>query len=258
MIRLVRAETLKLASLPSIWVASALTLVIPVLLAMLDAQVLRHALQTGQTGDLESTSTVDGGFGQLIFGLVGVVVLGVVSISSEYARNARTVGAGRQISTTMTAAPARGHLMAAKLVVLVVWVTVLAAVTIPATVRVSHVGLGDYATPLGRELWTRSLGVLAYWVAMALIGFCLAAVLRNGVIPLVLLITNVSVVSFSLLLAGVTPLARFLPDMAAYPLFLTEHPMAHPLVGGAAATVLALWAVAAVAATLASYAARDA
>lgn len=256
--RMLRAEVMKMATLPSIWVASILTVVIPTVLTVLSGRYLRSALESGHTGDLSGTSTVDEGFAQLSYGLVGVVAIGVLSISSEYARNPRTVGAGRQITTSLAAAAHRGRLVAAKLGVLAAWVALLAAVTIPATLMLSHWALGPYATHLGSGVWSRSAGLLAYWMVMALLSFAIAGIARNGVIPLTLLIANASVVSFSLLAAKVTSLARFLPDVAAYPLFVTGIPIRQHLSGASAVVTLIVWAVAAVAALTASFQFRDA
>lgn len=256
--RSLHAEWVKLWTLPAAWVASVLAVALPVGLAALNARFLHRVLDSGQTGGLLTTSTVDEGFGQLTFGLIGVVVLGVVSISSEYTRNARTVGAGRQVSTTMVAAPRRGLLMTKKLVVLSLWVAALGAVTVPLTLWVSTTLLGEHATALDESALRRGLWAGAYWVAVALLAFALAALTRNGIIPLVLLISNVSVVSFSLLAAQVTTWARYLPDLAAYPTFMTSHPMDDPLSPAAGAAVLAGWCAVGVTAALTSYTRRDA
>lgn len=252
-----RAEAIKLATLPSVWLASALAVAFPVLFAAVNAQMLHRALVTGQTAGLLSTSTANEGWGQLTFGVIGIVVFGVVAISSEYTQNAQAVDGSRQISTTMAASPRRLPVLMAKLVLVILWVIALGTLTVPTTVATAQGLLGPYATPLGPDLMLRFAGVLTYWVVMALLSFMLATLTRNGLVPLVLLLTNASMVSFSLLLARVTDLARFLPDIAAYSLFLTETPVAQPLATGSAIIVLTIWGAASCGVALCAYVLRD-
>lgn len=258
MMSTLRAEAIKLATLPSVWLASTLAVVFPVLFAVTNAQMLRQALATGQTSGLLSTSTANEGWGQLTFGVVGIVVFGVVAISSEYTQNTQAVDGSRQVSTTMAALPKRLAVLVAKLVLVVLWVLVLGAITIPVTVATTQVLLGPYATPLGPDLMVRFAGVLAYWVVMALLSFMLATLTRSGLVPLAFLLTNASMVSFSLLLAKVTDLARFLPDIAAYSLFLTESPVSQPLATVSAIIVLTIWGAASCGVALCTYVLRDA
>lgn len=243
MMRTLWAETVKLATLPATWVATALMVAVPPMLALLNARMLTHALETGTTGGLLSTETVDEGFGQLTLGIVGVAVLGVTAISSEYARNARTVGSGRQISTTSTACPRRLRLFIAKLAALSTWVVVASAVAIPLTVAASRSALGSWATPWQDHMRMRGLNAGLFWLAMAWMAFGITALLRNGIVPLAILITNASMVSFSLLAAKATEWAKYLPDLAAYPSFLDAQPMVRPLPASSGQLVLAAWAI---------------
>ncbi|WP_127841177.1 ABC transporter permease [Actinomyces wuliandei] len=256
--RLVLAELLKLATLPSVWLASALAVGVPAVLASLNASTLRRALSTGDTGELLDTSTVDAGFGSLVYGTVGIVVLGVVAMSSEYARTAQSRGRTRQVSTTMAATPRRGRLVAAKLLALVSWTTLLAAAAIPAAVLLSDRLLGPYATALDHDPVRRMAGVLLSWVTTAILSLTLTAVTRNGVLSLVLLVTNSSVVSLSLLISLVTDWARYLPDTAAISTFLVTPPVSAALDPGPAAVVCAGWAAGAVAVTSWCWVGRDA
>lgn len=89
---MVRAELKKLCTLTSIWVATVSCILVPVGLAALSARAAHRALSAGGQRGLLSASTVDAGFGHLIFGTIGVVVIGVIIMSSEYARNAQKVG----------------------------------------------------------------------------------------------------------------------------------------------------------------------
>lgn len=252
------AEARKLVTLPAVWVAAALAIGLPVALAAANAAVLRHALETGDTEGFVSTSTLDEGFGQLTFGIVGVVVLAVVAVSSEYARSGKRAGASRQVLTTMVAQPRRGGVVAAKLVVLVTGTVALAAVAIPLTLYVSQQGLGRYATDFSAVLVQRAGGATAYWVCTALLASGVTFLTRSGVVPMALLITNASMVSVSLLVAPLTPLAKYLPDLAAYPSFLTDLPVADHLAPAVGLAVCAVWSAASIVAAAASYFLRDA
>ena len=80
---------------------------------------------------------------------------------------------------------------------------------------------------------------------MGLIALAVTVFARSGVIPLIVLIANSSVVSLSFLLLQVTPLARFLPDLAGIRLFARESFAAFddvldPLTGG---LVMGAWAL---------------
>ena len=96
---MVRAELKKLCTLTS---ATVSCILVPVGLAALSARAAHRALSAGGQRGLLSASTVDAGFGHLIFGTIGVVVIGVVIMSSEYARNAQKVGRSRQLTTTIS------------------------------------------------------------------------------------------------------------------------------------------------------------
>lgn len=252
------AELRKLLSLPATWLGSALTVLLPVGAAALMGSQLATALRAGETAGLLSTSSTDEGFGQLTLGLVGVCVLAVTIVSSEYAKNAGDVGGARQVTTTMIAVPARGKLMAAKLAVLVAWVVGLAVATMPLTLWVSALTLGEYATDFGATLVPRSLGALLYWVTMALLAAAITTLTRTGTIPLVVLIANASLISVSLLLSQLTSWVKVLPDVAGLATFLTDLPIEGALSVPAAVAISLAWAVAAALTAVGSHVVRDA
>lgn len=257
MIAALDGECRKLVTLPAVWLAAALTIGLPPALAALNAAVLRRALDTGRVDGLLSTSTTDEGFGQLTFGIVGVIVLAVVAMSSEYTRSGQRSGGSRQLLSTMVALPRRGRVVVAKVVAVTACTIAMAAITIPLTLAVSRSGLGPYASAFP-DMLSRSIGATAYWVCMALLALGLTALTRNGVVPMVALITNASMISFSLLAARATDLAKYLPDLAAYPSFISEHPMPQPLEPMAGLAVLGVWGAVAIAAVAISYVVRDA
>lgn len=255
---LVKAELKKLCTLTSIWVATVICILVPVGLAALSARAVHRALSTGEKRGMLSTSTVDAGFGHLIFGTIGVVVIGVIIMSSEYVRNAQKVGRSRQLTTTMIAAPRRFRAVVSKIIVLCMWVIATSVAATALTIITSRHILGEYASPLDETYWWRIAGVSVFWVTMALISCAFTAVTRSGVLPLVVLLANSTVLSFSRLLALVTDSARYLPDTAALSTFLVESPVENAVNTATGFYVCAAWALLAIVIIVVSWVTRDA
>jgi len=224
----VRAELVKLAGLPSVWAAAVLGLVVPPLIAFLNSRAV--------------AAGVDSGYQELVFGVIGVLVLGAVSVGSEYR--------GRQITTSLICVPSRGRFLAAKTGALVLAVAPLA--TVSAVLTLGVVG------SLSAEAGPRIVGVVAYWVLTALLAYGITLLTRSGILPLTILILNTSVVSVTYLLTRVTPLAGYLPDLAGAQLFIRglDSPVGlTPLTGG---LVMAAWVLALLATAAAVFHRRDA
>lgn len=259
LLRLVAAETRKAATLPAVFAGLAVTVLGSLAVTLLNSFNVRNAAVSGNLELVADTSPVETVFAAVPLGTVGAVVLGVVVISSEYTANSHDAGGGRQITATLAAAPNRLSVLTAKALVTVLLVGVSAAVTIPSCLLLAQAVIGDAAVePNGAGgVAVRSLGAFVYWSLTALLALALTTLVRSGIIPMVLLIANSSLVSFSLLLSNVTPLARYLPDLAGTSLFLGSDPehyaafdlVLDPLPGGLvmATWTLGLLAVAAVA-----------
>lgn len=255
--RAMRAEALKLCTLPGIRVAGLLALAVPMLLAWLEGSQIRRAVETGQLGALYDTSTTDSGFTSLTVAQVGFVVLGVLSVSSEYVRNAQAVGRGRQLTSSMVATPGGARRMVAKLIVLLGFATVLAVAATAGTLAVARWALGGVEATWGNP-WPRVAGAVLFLVTMTVIAAALAELVRGGALPLTLLVINSSAASFSFLLSKVTPLARYAPDLALAHTFLTETAIQDPLSPGAGMLVGAAWGVAAIILAVLFHARREA
>ncbi|TDC57031.1 ABC transporter permease [Jiangella ureilytica] len=176
--------------------------------------------------------------------MVGAIVLGVVAVSSEY-------GGGRQIASTFAAMPRRPAVLAAKAAVVAVLVAAAAAAAFPAALLAARLVAGP--GPDADGVLGRAVGGGVYAVLTALIALAITVFARSGVVPLVVLVANGSVVSVSFLLYQVTPLARYLPDLAGMRMVAGEDRLAiddalAPVAGGLvmAAWTAALLAVAAV------------
>ncbi|RMI45200.1 ABC transporter permease [Streptomyces triticirhizae] len=237
----VGGEFLKAASLPATWATLGLTF-----LGTLGV-VLMSARREARLDPGAGASPADLAFDAAPLGVVGAVVLGVLAVSGEYRTNSPGAGGGRQLTTTLVAVPRRSAVLAAKAVVLVALVAAGAAVTLAASLTLARPALGDAAgAHEPGALVGRAVGVALYWALMALLALAVTVLARGPVLPLVWFLVNGSVVSFSALLAKVTPVARLLPDLAGLRLFAdassiaVDDPLA-PLPGG---LVMAAWAAA--------------
>ncbi|MEU4569924.1 hypothetical protein [Micromonospora sp. NPDC023956] len=240
------AELRKTATLPAAWAGIAVALLGSVAITLLNAFSTRAALDADQPETRAFTSPFETAFAAMPLGTVGAVVIGVIVFSSEYVANSTDAGGGRQITATLTASPRRVVLLAAKAATIVVFVAVVAVVTLPITVGIARVVIGGAGTETVTldEAVTRCLGGTLYWALTGLIAFAITVLTRSGIIPLIVLIVNSSVVSFSLLLTNLTPLAHWLPDMAGRRLFGGLHTIEGGLDAVPGALVMGGWTLA--------------
>lgn len=253
-IRVVAAELRKIATLPGTLVAVAVSLGGSLGITLLNALAVRDAVRTGQRALVAFTSPVETAFAAVPLVTVGAVILGVIAMSSEHTAEGPEAGGGRQITATFTAVPHRLTVLAVKAVAVGLLVIVTAAVTLPACLATAQVVIGGPAVTdvLGSTL-ARAAGAGLYWTLTALMALGLTVLTRSGLVPLIVLITNSSLVSVSILLTKITPLAYYLPDIAGMRLFTTDalglfDGALDPLTGGLvmSAWTLGILAVAAV------------
>ena len=256
--RVMRAEALKLCTLPGVRLATLLALAVPMLLTWLESSQIRSAVETGDLGGMIDASTTNTRFGSLTVGQVGFVVLGVLSVSSEYVRNTQAVGRCRQLTTSMVAMPGGARRMIAKLAVLLGFATVLAVAATAGTLAVARWALGDVEATWG-DPWPRAAAAVLFLVVMTVIAAALAELVRGGTLPLTLLVANAAAVSFTLLLSKVTSLAKYAPDIALTYTFMTDNNVVQdPLSPGAGALVGVTWGVAAIILAVLLHARREA
>jgi len=248
----VAAEWRKAVTLPATAVAMAVAVIGSVAITLVNSVTVRGALASGRPELVAYTSAPEAFFAAVPLGTVGAVVIGVVVVGSEYTVNSSDSGGGRQITTTLTAAPRRLPVLAAKALVAVGLVAVTAGVAVPASLALAHAVVGGAGANAGAAIVAgatatadtvvRAVGAAVYWALTALTALAVTVVTRNGIVPMTVLIVNNSLVSLSLLLSYVTPLARYLPDLAGIRLFAREHvafgDALAPLAGG---LVMAAW-----------------
>ncbi|WP_054940648.1 ABC transporter permease [Paenibacillus ihuae] len=227
------AELSKMFSLPGIWLAFLIGAVAPAVIAALDSIAQKAEIIAGV-----STRLSEVGYIGLALGVQGVIILGVLAVSSEYLTESSESGGGQQITTSLTAVSSRLHFLLAKAGAVIGLSILLCIVAIITTVSASHLILGEY-TPAFE--WSRLIGAVCYWIFTALLAFGFTVLTKNSTIPLAVLMINSSVVSFSVLLSKVTKLAFYLPDRAGIDMFMSMSDRIHtPFTGG---LVMFTWVV---------------
>ncbi|MED5016446.1 ABC transporter permease [Paenibacillus chibensis] len=239
--RAFNAELSKLFSLPGIWLAFLIGAVAPAVIAALDNTAQKEEIIAGV-----STRLSEVGYIGLGLGVQGVIILGVLAVSSEYLTESSESGGGQQITTSLTIVSSRLHFLLAKAGAVTVISILLCVVAMITTLLSTHLVLGEY-TPAFE--WSKLIGAACYWTFTALLAFGITVLTKNGMIPLAVLIINTSVVSFSFLLSKVTKLALYLPDRAGFDMFMSmSDSFLTPFTGGLVmfAWVVVLFIVAAI------------
>lgn len=236
---LLAAEARKMATYRPIgWVALA-GAALPLLLTWLNGSGARADLAAGRGGWVTEDLGIIGS-GELLLAAAASAAIGVLVVGTEYVALPELQGGGRQATTTALSVPHRGRVLAAKVLVAAAAVLVVALVAALGGLLVADRVLGEYAVPLDGERWGLGLRGAAYVALTGLLGLAVTAVLRNGLIPLIYLVGNSTVVSPSYLLTHVTDAAWYLPDTAAMTLMREPPDLGQPsaLVG---ALVGAAW-----------------
>ncbi|GAA3661266.1 hypothetical protein [Microbacterium marinilacus] len=178
---------------------------------------------------------------------IGPILLGVLAVATEYQ--------GGQFRTTLTAAPARVRLLAAKATAYLVTATIASAAAVGGGLATAAVVLAvrDHASD-GRSDGWHVAGAVVYPVMIGLLALSLAVLLRSLIPPLVAMLALVLIVSP--LVGASTEHARWLPDRAGALLYLEDGDPV--LTAGAGALVLLGWIAAAAITAVATFVARDA
>lgn len=177
-----------------------------------------------------STRLSEVGYIGLGLGVQGVIILGVLAVSSEYLTESSESGGGNQITTSLTVVSSRFHFLLAKASAVTAISILLSVVAILTTVSATNHILGEYAPAFEAS---RLIGAVCYWIFTALLAFGITVLTKNGIIPLAVLIINSSIVTVSYLLAKVTKLAFYLPDKAGVDMFMFTSDSFHtPFKGG--------------------------
>ncbi|MFI6577059.1 ABC transporter permease [Nocardiopsis sp. NPDC050513] len=252
MLDTVRSEAVKLRTVPSVLVACLATAVLTIGLAYLSGWSVGNALDTDPTRIVGNFTPESSGFDAIAYGQAGMVVLGVLAVSGEYA--------GGQIRTSLIAVPDRRRLLAAKAAAVTVAALVVSAVTVPGAFAVTQIGLGDHGYPWADvpdgPVPGALVGAVVYWVVLALLSAGLTVVVRNAVVPLVVLISLVLAGSFFLTM--LTDMADLLPDRAGAQMYDLRGGHAYDLTAVEGGAVMLAWTAAVWLAAAVLFTRRDA
>lgn len=232
-VRAVRSEITKILTLRSHLIAIALTVVLAAVFGYLTGLTSRNVLDANDpTLDANFTPQLSG-LVALVYGQIGIIVLGVLVAGSEYA--------GGQIRVSLAAVPNRNLFLAAKAAALTLVSLAVAVATVVSSGLAAEAGLGAH----GDMSWAAGnllTGAVCYLVLMSALGFALTMVTRNAVIPLALLITLTQAGSNLLLqTSSIGDLAKYLPDMAGMVMFFPDSPSHDILTATTGGLVMAAW-----------------
>jgi ABC-2 type transport system permease protein len=168
---ILRSEWIKALSLRSVRWSIATSIVAGLAMSLAMSFALRALMDEDLIGSYAEYLITVTGFPANLLSLV-FGVLGVFLFSSEYASG--------MILSTLTAAPRRGQLMAAKAVVLTVISVVIAAVVVISGAAIAVAVMPESASAVWTlQTLTSLLGTTLFLVAIALFSFALAGILRS-------------------------------------------------------------------------------
>lgn len=230
------AELVKLRTLPVVTAAVLGTIATAIVLAAAIA-----ASSTVPTSAVQVTLTT------IPFLQIGVILLGVLTVATEYQ--------GTQIRTTLTATPCRLRTLAGKSLAFLVTAVVTSGIAVGTGWSAAAITLSvRQLAPAGDvNLW-RTVGAAVYLVLIGSLAFALTVLLRSLIPPLVTMLSLVLIVSP--LAGSLTEHARWLPDKAGSLLYLIDTDAV--LTAGTGTLVLLAWVTTAGIAAGAAFIRRDA
>lgn len=238
--RAISSEFKKLLTLRFIrYVVAATTVLLP-LYALLTTPSVRDAISAGDPTLAPGITPESVGFDGIELGQVFLILLGSISVSSEYQFD--------QLKVSLLAVPNRLRLLGAKVLAVGVVSLLLGMVVVPLVAFISQLQLGEVGILHGGITVSYLLslgGAIVSWAAIALLSFALTIICRQALTPLLILIVTSQ---FTLVLVHLMPGAQYLPFSAGVQLYdpssiVAETPSAG-LGSGVALLVLTIWVVA--------------
>ena len=223
------AELSKLISLPFFWVACAAGLIVPNVIAIITSL-------SGSPG-----ASIDTGFSELSVGALGAIVLGGIAIGSEYVTEGEDSAGGQQITTSLIAIPSRIRLLMAKIGSIAISTFILSIIAISSVLITFLLLNGPEVLTINADLFVRIIGVIVYWIFLALFSFSLTVLTRDAIIPISVMVINSSGIAVTYLLTQVNPLATYLPDMAGQKMFTRSVDTGMELAPIAGGAIMGAW-----------------
>lgn len=205
-----RSELTKLLTLRSVaWSMLVAAVLVPVLAGAV-APSVAASIRSDDPSLAPGTTPELVGLEWVVFGQLGLIVMGVLAATTEY---------GGQLGTSLVAVPSRARLLAHKALALTLVAALVAIVGVPGMSVLSQLGLGELSVirdGVPASLLLRWALGCVYWVGMALIGLALGLLFRQALVPLFLLVT---LSQLSLILVVLFRPLRFLPTASGVMLF---------------------------------------
>ncbi|MEE8762878.1 ATP-binding cassette domain-containing protein [Bifidobacterium subtile] len=237
MIRLLRSECSKLFTARSTWIIAGAMLIGTWGMSYLNA----HEAVGVSTDDPRLYSNIPipaeyNDFDMAGWGYVFAISLGAIWAASEYGRSA-------QIRTTLAATPRRLRVFAAKALLCVATVALLAFLSMSGGVMVTHYLAHDGIDPLGLNpaVWGHLFALAYSWAMVALLSFAFGVLTRSAIPSLAVLLPLV--IGVGDFLAGLTPAFKYLPTVAAESMYTyaKSGSFLTPLLGG---IIVGIWGLA--------------
>ena len=220
----VGAELRKAAGSAPIQWALPLGMLLPPLLAWFNGSAIRAELDAGSIErDLEVI-----GSGELLLASAAAAVIGVVLIGAEYVPMSNEQGGGQQATATALATPSRLRVLGAKLAVALGLLVALGGVSAFSALLAAQRALGSYALTLDAERWGQGAAGMGYVVLYGLLAFAVTALVRRGLVPLIYLVANQTVISVGYLLTLRWRWAWYLPDTSVMAIMHTPADPGQP------------------------------
>lgn len=204
----VHAELTKLRYVRSTFIALLLFVPLSVVVAALDGWSARTAIESHNPLLRADFTPQQAGLDGIQYGQLALIVFGALVVASEY-------GSG-MMRVSLLAVPRRGRLYGAKMVAAGFTATVVAIPVTVASYLATQAALGTHGASIGATGVPAALvGAVFYLTLITLFAAGVAAIARNAVVPLAILIPVVLIGSHLLSLLGATKdLARYFPDQA--------------------------------------------
>ncbi|WP_316669465.1 hypothetical protein [uncultured Propionibacterium sp.] len=240
--RILAGETVKALTLRPLRLTVVVGALLFVAYALADAPGSTKALLANSSALAEGVTAATTGLSNLLLFAPVPILIGVFIVSSEYT--------GGQLAISVLAVPARGRLLAAKLIIAALVNAVLAVGHDVIVVVAYQIGLGPQSVLRSSDAFGAYAGRLGlavvYWVLLGVVSSGVAVILRSQAVALALMVL-LAFAGMALLL--ISPMFQYLPTVIGMQMFNPEQALGLPnrpsLGTGASTLVLAAWALAA-------------
>jgi len=248
----IRGELTKMWSTRWTVVALALFVIVSVGIGALDGWSASGAIASHNPALRPDFSSAQAGLDGILYGQLALIVFGVLVVTNEYS--------SRMIGLSLLAVPRRDRFFTAKMIVAGLTAAAFAIPTVVVSYLVTELALGPYgASIFAAGVAHAMLGAVAYVTLICLFAAGLAAIARNPILPLAILIPLVLAGSQILSVIGATAsVARFLPDQAGMRMLAVVPGGSGKLSALAGLVVLLAWVAAALSGGLMLLLRRDA